>query len=198
MEPTTVFAAAAALSMDAFAVAVTAGARLQRISAAQTLRLACTFGFFQFLMPAAGWLLSARAREYIESYAHWPAFALLAFVGGKMILDSSDRRDGAKQSSALRDPTSGLTLCMLGVATSLDALAVGASMALLGKDIWIPAMIIGGVCFVFTAAGACLGRLARLARGMDRAGLVAARADLLGGLVLIAIGVGILKDHGVF
>jgi putative Mn2+ efflux pump MntP len=190
MDLSLVFAMAAALAMDAFAVAVTAGVR--RPSWKGALRLAGTFGSFQFLMPVAGWFLGAWVQRLLDAYDHWLAFGLLAFVGGKMIRDAwlgEDRQAGT-------DPSRGLTLLALGVATSLDALAVGLSLALLQTGIWLPALIIGGVCFCFTLCGVGLGRLIRLTPALS--GYIGDRAGLLGGLTLLLIGLAILREHGVF
>lgn len=180
-----ILAIAVALAMDAFAVAVATGLKL-RCSLAQTVRMAGAFGVFQFIMPVAGWALGLTVRSYIEAFDHWVAFVLLAFVGGKMLYEAWN--GGGERS----DPTRGATLVLLAVATSIDALAVGISMALLNVDIWHPAAIIGLVCFAITAAGMHLGRLA-----VREGGALSARANVLGGLVLIGIGLKILCEHGV-
>lgn len=182
-----VLAIAVALAMDAFAVAVATGLRL-RCSLAQTARMAGAFGLFQFAMPVLGWALGLSVRSYIEAFDHWVAFALLAFVGGKMLLEA--RKGGADECG---DPTRGGTLVLLALATSIDALAVGMSLAVLKVQIWQPAAVIGLVCLGMTAAGMHLGRLV-----VREGSTLAAKANLLGGLVLIGIGVKILFEHGVF
>ena len=194
----TIFAMAVALAMDAFAVALTTGVRLQSIGAAQTWRMAGTFGFFQFTMPVVGWFLGIRAQQYIEAYDHWIAFGLLLFVGGKMLKEAWENRGKSEEECSYSDPTRGHTLLILGIATSLDALAVGLSMAMLQVDIWLPAVIIGAVCFAITAVGMHLGRALCAVRGIGSTGALGNKANMLGGLVLIAIGAGILKEHGVF
>jgi len=182
-----------ALSMDAFAVAVTAGIRLRSLYVAQITRMAGTFGFFQFLMPVAGWFLGLSVQTYIEAYDHWVAFGLLSFVGLRMLNEARSGPDPKKDNhGACADPTTGCSLFFLGIATSIDALAVGLSMAILGTDIWIPALIIGVVCFCITAFGICLGNRIR------EAGRLGDKANALGGIVLLLIGLNILREHGVF
>jgi putative Mn2+ efflux pump MntP len=124
----------------------------------------------------------------MESFDHWAAFALLAFIGGRMIWGAL--RPGSASKPA--DPTRGWSLVMLSLATSMDALAVGFSLSLLKVSIWWPAGVIGIVCAAFTTAGLWAGRLAG---ATSRLG---AWAETVGGLVLIAIGVKILASHGVF
>ena len=123
----------------------------------------------------------------IESWDHWLAFVLLAFVGGRMLWEAVRGGDGQREP---RDPTRGWTLVVLSVATSIDALAVGLSLAVLGESIWVAALVIGLVALGFTAGGLHLGRLVG---GLER---LARFANVLGGLVLIAIGLRILWDHG--
>ena len=193
-----VLAIAVALAMDAFAVALTTGVRLQAVGAAQTFRMAGAFGLFQFAMPVVGWFLGAAAQQYIEAYDHWAAFGLLALVGGKMLKEAWENRGKATEECSWSDPTRGHTLLMLGIATSLDALAVGLSLAVLKVNIWLPACIIGGVCFAVTAIGMHLGRILCTLQSLGSIGNLGNKANALGGFVLVAIGVGILKEHGVF
>lgn len=184
--------------MDAFAVAVSTGVQLRSISSWQTLRMSAAFGCFQFLMPVLGWLLGFRAQHYIEAYDHWLAFALLVFVGGKMILEGRSRSGDDADCGcepACQDPTSGFSLLLLSVATSLDALAVGLSLALLQVNVWLPALLIGLVCFCITALGMHLGQSVCAVPGLNRLG---GKANIAGGLVLFAIGGKILYEHGVF
>ncbi len=171
------------LAMDAFSVAVAAGLSLGTVGPRQAFRLSFHFGLFQFLMPILGWLAGTAFAAYIEAYDHWLAFLLLAYVGGKMIRESlGDRRERLE-----RDPTRGLYLVMLAVATSIDALAVGLSLALLRVPVLEPAVVIGLVAGGMTLLGLRLGRYAGQLLGpwMER----------VGGLVLLAIGVKIVLDH---
>jgi manganese efflux pump family protein len=181
-------ALAVALAMDAFAVAVATGVSLRTVSGRQTFRLAYHFGLFQALMPILGWAAGRTFVGAIEAFDHWAAFGLLAFVGGHMLWEAL-RGEGQHAGS---DPTRGLSLIILSLATSLDALAVGLSLSLLGISIWWPALVIGLVCTAITAAGLHLGRLAATAARLGR------WAEALGGLVLLAIGLRILFQHGAF
>jgi putative Mn2+ efflux pump MntP len=176
---------ALALAMDAFGVSLSVGMNLVRTSAVQTLRLASFFGLFQFLMPVIGWGAGTTIIGLIERFDHWIAFALLLGVGGKMIVESFRRREDFKIRKS--DPTKGLSLFVLSVATSLDALAVGLSLAALHAAIIYPAVIIGVVAFLTTVIGMRLGPV--LGR------IVGKRAELAGGLILILIGIKILADH---
>jgi putative Mn2+ efflux pump MntP len=180
-------ALALALAMDAFAVALASGVRL-RCTMGQTMRMALAFGLFQFAMPVCGWFLGLSVRSYIEAFDHWAAFGLLAFVGARMLREGLSGKQETERACA--DPTRGLTLLMLALATSIDALAVGISMAMLAIGIWYPAAVIGLVCFGVTALGMHLGRAA-IRVGPDLSG----KANLVGGLVLIGIGVKILLEH---
>jgi manganese efflux pump family protein len=182
----TVLALAVGLAMDAFAVAVATGVSLKSVTGRQTFRLAFHFGLFQALMPVAGWAGGLAVARRLESVDHWIAFALLTGVGGKMLWEALAGKGEASRS----DPTKGLSLIVLSVATSLDALAVGLSLSLLKVSIWGPSLIIGLVCAGFTLAGLRLGRVAASTARLEHA------AEVLGGLVLIAIGVRILFAHG--
>lgn len=189
----TLMVLAVALAMDAFAVAVTSGVQLRCISAAQTVRMAGTFGLFQFAMPVVGWFLGASVEKYIHTYDHWVAFVLLCIVGARMLKEAWDNRGNCSVCEADSDPTKGTSLFFLGFATSIDALAVGLSFAILGQGVWFPAAVIGIVCFVITAAGLHLGQAV-----CSLTGNWTNRANAVGGLVLVAIGANILREHGVF
>lgn len=180
---------AVALAMDAFAVAIATGVSLKQVSFRQTFRLSWHFGFFQALMPVIGWSAGVSLRASIEAYAHWLAFGLLAFVGGKMIMEAFG---GKKDEESRSDPTKGYTLVVLSVATSIDALAVGFSISMLNVAIWTPAVIIGIVAATFTIFGLYLGK--KVSTGM----LVSRYAEVVGGIILIGIGVNILREHGAF
>ena len=178
-------ALACALAMDAFAVAMVTGLTLRPLTRRHVFRLAFHFGLFQALMPALGWAAGNAVRNYIAAFDHWIAFGLLTFVGGRMIWGALTG-DGDKAAAA-NDPTSGWSLVVLSVATSIDALAVGLSLAMLGLPIVVPAVIIGLVAAAFTAVGMALGR--RLGS------LWGKRVEILGGLILIGIGVEIVVEH---
>jgi putative Mn2+ efflux pump MntP len=184
MEPLTLIGIAIGLAMDAFAVSIAVGLSLKEVSLRQTFRLAYHFGLFQALMPIVGWLAGRSIERWIGPIDHWIAFGLLTAIGGKMIYEAlkGDAEDVEK-----KDPTKGASLVVLSVATSIDALAVGLSLALLGVEIWYPALVIGLVALVFTAVGLHLGK---------RFGaLLGRRMEIVGGVILIAIGVRILVEH---
>lgn len=180
-------ALAVALAMDAFAVSIASGVSLRTVSARQTFRLAWHFGLFQAMMPIIGWSAGFTVRSRIEAYDHWVAFGLLLFVAQGM-LRSAFKGDPTNADD--KDPTKGMTMVMLSVATSIDALAVGLSLSMINVSIWTPALIIGLVAGAFTTAGMHLGKaignMAQLSRW----------AELTGGIVLLAIGVNILREHG--
>jgi putative Mn2+ efflux pump MntP len=175
---------AVALGMDAFAVAISAGSQFPQVTPRRLFRLSFHFGLFQFMMPIIGFWAGSTISDYIKDYDHWVALGLLCIVGGKMIKESLADDDCDKKPP---DPTKGWTLVVLSVATSIDALAVGLSMAFLGVAVWMPSVIIGVVALMMTAVGMFFG--SRL--GM----LFGRRAGLIGGLILIGIGVKILIEH---
>ena len=175
---------AVGLGMDALSVAIGIGAAARTITPGSVLRLAASFGLFQFAMPLAGWLAGRTVADSIGRYDHWVAFLLLALVGGKMIRDSFRHE---KERTHASDPTRGMTLLVLSVATSIDAFAVGLSFAFLKAPIVHAGVIIGIVCFLMTAAGMVFGR--KLGK------LFGKKAELAGGLVLLGIGIKILWDH---
>lgn len=171
------------LAMDAFAVSIASGLSISKLTGRHVFRIAFHFGLFQALMPVLGWLAGTTVAPYIEAWDHWVAMALLGFIGGKMLLDArSDEHEVART-----DPTRGLSLITLSVATSIDALAVGLSLAMLQVQVWLPAAIIGLVAAVMSALGITFGN--RLGRRWGR------WAETIGGLVLIGIGVRIVVTH---
>ncbi|MBN1141907.1 MAG: manganese efflux pump [Deltaproteobacteria bacterium] len=190
MPPLKLLGIAVALAMDAFAVAIAVGTALKSVSPRQFFRLAWHFGLFQALMPIVGWGAGLAIREQIARYDHWVAFTLLALVGGNMIREALKLPSTAEIED--RDPTRGLSLIMLSLATSIDALAIGLSLSLLEVAIWTPSVVIGVVAGLFTLAGMAIGsRLWKLSH-FSRYG------EMAGGGVLFLIGVTILIEHGVF
>jgi putative Mn2+ efflux pump MntP len=175
---------AVGLAMDATAVAIATSIMLGRVNGRQVFRFAFHFGLFQAAMPVIGWLAGRGLREYIESWDHWMAFALLTLIGGKAIIDVFR---GEEEDAKVPDPTRGLSLIVLSIATSIDALAVGLSLALLQVTIWYPAAVIGVVTAGLTVCGMLLG-----SRVGQRFGL---RVRVLGGVILIGIGLKILIEH---
>ena len=181
----TIFILAVGLGVDAFSVAIGIGATNDKKSWTPILRLSAAFGLFQFVMPIIGWLAGQTVVEIIASFDHWIAFALLALVGGKMIWEGFEKESDVGKV----DQTRGWPLLLLSIATSIDALAVGFSFSILKNPILFPAVIIGIVCFVMTTVGMIFGKV--LAKLFGR------KVEIFGGLVLIAIGVKILIDHGI-
>jgi manganese efflux pump family protein len=176
---------AVALAMDCFAVSLGMGAGTKGLSMRQALRMALFFGGFQFFMPVLGWLAGARLLAIIRDFDHWVAFGLLAVVGGHMIYESFELSEEEKEDRP--DPTRGARLLVLSVATSIDSLGVGLSLGVIETSILYPAAVIGLTSFVMTIAGAKLGPVVGKMAGK--------RAELIGGLILIAIGIKILVEH---
>jgi putative Mn2+ efflux pump MntP len=174
---------ALALSADCFAVALSGSIYIRTFSFAPILRTALTFGAFQALMPALGWVAGRTVVDFISGYDHWVAFALLALVGGRMIWESFRPPDSKKQI----DISKGLPLVTLAFATSIDALAVGLTFAFLEVNIAIACLIIGVVAFGVTIAGFTLGRKVKTWLGKY--------AEAIGGVILIAIGLRVLLTH---
>lgn len=177
-------AIALALAMDAFAVAMVTGLADFPLTHRRVFRLAFHFGLFQALMPAIGWAAGRVVLRWVEPFDHWLAFGLLAFVGGRMVWGALR---GGEESRTAGDNTRGWSLVMLSVATSIDALAVGLSMAMVGTGILVPALVIGAVAAGLTAAGMLLGRWIGAAWGK--------RVEVLGGAILIGIGLHIVVGH---
>ena len=184
MDLISIFTVAVALAMDAFSVSISAGMIIKKPDFGHYFRLSFHFGLFQFVMPLIGYFFGSYLERYIRDYDHWIAFGLLAVVGGRMIYGSFRSED---EDRPLRDPTRGVSLVVLSVATSIDALAVGLSLGLLGESVWYPALVIGLVAGAMTVLGLELGK---------RLGMVfGKRMELVGGLVLIGIGVRIVVEH---
>lgn len=169
-------ALAVALGCDAFAVGLALGALHH--APAQVFRLSFSFGFFQFAMPLIGWWLGGHVSTFAQEYAPWIAFGLLFIIGVNMIRSSLS--PGKKRDKA-GDPTKGWSLMALSVATSIDALGVGISLGVMGRPVLGPALIIGLV-----AAAMTLGAIKLASLVSPRFAL---RMELVGGLVLIAIGI---------
>ncbi len=176
---------AVVLGVDALSVAVATGVLLGQPSRPAVWRMSGSFGFFQFAMPLVGWSAGLAVSGLIEAYDHWVAFGLLLFVGGKMIFGAF--REDEERRAPADDPTRGWTLLMLAVATSIDALAVGLSLALVGETIVLPSVVIGVTAFAMTWAGMVFG--GRIGAWLGR------KVEIAGGLLLIGIGVKILVDH---
>lgn len=181
------FFVAVSLAMDAFAVSVSNGLMLPKIKIKHAVIFGGFFGFFQFIMPLIGYALASRFSHYIVSLDHWIAFLLLAVIGGGMIKDSFDDNEGAAEQTESRIMSFG-NLTSLAIATSIDALAVGVTLALMpGTNIWFSCLIIGITAFVISYIGVMLGK--------KISGVFQSYAARIGGCVLIIIGLKILIEH---
>ncbi len=173
---------AVGLAMDAFAVSVGAGTLAFMQDMRSTVRLAFHFGLFQFLMPVIGWFLGSSIQAYVESIDHWIAFILLAYIGIKMIHESFKKEESQKEN-----PSKGKNLVILSVATSIDALVVGFTLAMLDVNIWYPSMMIGVITAALSFAGIWIGKKLGMKLGKVM--------EVIGGIILILIGLKILIEH---
>lgn len=173
---------AVGLSMDAFAVAVCKGLKMQKIDYGKTLLIGFFFGGFQALMPLIGWLLGIKFQRLISSFDHWFAFALLAVIGGKMVYDSVHSDDDISNSFSISE------LFVLAIATSIDALAVGITFGIFDDiNIFYAISIIGITTFIFSIIGVFIGNKFSI--------VFKSKAELAGGLILIFLGLKILLEH---
>ncbi len=181
-----IFMIGVGLSMDAFAASICKGLNMRRLNIKNMLIIGLFFGGFQALMPAVGWLLGKQFESYITSVDHWVAFALLVFIGGKMIYDvfTEKNEDECGEKTNRLDMKEVLTLA---VATSIDALAVGISFAFLQVDILKAVSVIGVTTFVLSVIGVAVGNV--FGSKYEK------KATLAGGIILILIGLKILLEH---
>ncbi|MBO4433748.1 MAG: manganese efflux pump [Clostridia bacterium] len=171
------------LSMDAFAVSVCKGLKMKTIDYGKTLLIGLFFGGFQAIMPLIGWLIGYKFQRHIENIDHWIAFLLLAFIGGKMIYESFKAdEDNSDDTLKLSE------LFILAIATSIDALAVGIAFAMLSDiNIFFSIAIIGLITFILSVIGVAVG---------NKFGAVYKnKAELVGGIILILLGLKILLEH---
>lgn len=172
------------LAMDAFAVAMCRGVEMKKFNIKHALAIALFFGGFQALMPFIGWLLGKQFASYIESFDHWIAFALLAAIGGKMFFDSFKKEETA---AGITEKLNLPQLFVMAIATSIDALAVGVTLAFLGANIAVSVSTIGGITFGISLLGVIIGN--RIGAKFKN------KAELIGGIVLILMGIKILLEH---
>ena len=170
------------LALDAFAVSLGAGAVGRIGNHRGAIRLAFHFGLFQFLMPVLGWYVGFKIEPLVKSVDDWIAFFLLSYIGVKMIWDSYKPVDEFR-----RDPSKGKEMVLLSVATSIDALVVGFSLAILMINVWYPAFIIGIVTALLSITGIYLGKVIGSKIGK--------KLEIMGGLIIIGIGLKILISH---
>ncbi|MCD8569142.1 MAG: manganese efflux pump MntP family protein [Geovibrio sp.] len=179
-----VFWIAVGLSMDAFAVSIACSVLLCHVSFRHIFRLGFHFGLFQAVMPVIGWFAGRSVSGYISAWDHWVAFGLLSAIGLKAVKEAfSD--DGEQNIKG--DPTRGLSLILLSVATSIDALAVGVSLAAVNVNIFQPALLIGVITAAFSVVGTVYG--CRIGARFGK------KVEAAGGIILILIGVKILLEH---
>ena len=182
------------LSMDAFAVAICKGLGMRRINYRHTFIIALFFGGFQALMPFLGWLLGSRFAQYITRYDHWIAFVLLLFIGGKMVWDTL-HEDGKEEEEFANERLDLKELLLMAVATSIDALATGIILPTAVGASTLPLMLasvvsIGMITFLFSLVGVGIGK--------KFGSLCCGKAEIVGGIVLIGIGLKIFLEHTFF
>ena len=176
------------LAMDAFAVSICKGLNMTKINYKNAGIIALFFGVFQAGMPVIGYALGTRFAKYIESFDHWVAFGLLAFIGGQMIYEAVKGEEDDEDSDDDWDSLDIKQLFILAIATSIDALAVGITFALLdGMSIWFSVAMIGVVTFIISFFGVIIGN--SFGNKYER------KAELAGGVILVLIGLKILLEH---
>jgi putative Mn2+ efflux pump MntP len=183
MDIIALFFIAFGLAMDAFAVSITSGITIKHLKLNHALRIAGFFGGFQAIMPFIGWIAGLSLINYISGIDHWIAFALLAFIGCKMIYEATRMEEVEKETN----PLNLKILLLLSIATSIDALAIGLSFAILKIAIVTPMIVIGTITFVLSFLGTFAGN--KLGHLFEN------RIEIAGGLILIAIGTEILLEH---
>lgn len=170
------------LSMDAFAVSICKGLSVGRIKPKHMATVGIWFGGFQALMPLVGYLLGSTFEQYVTSIDHWIAFILLSAIGANMIKESFEKGENDQNTSF-----SFMSMLMVAIATSIDALAVGITFAFLQVNIWVSIAIIGCTTFVISAAGIKIGSVF--------GAKYKSKSEFFGGAVLICLGIKILVEH---
>lgn len=174
-----------AMSTDAFAAAVSKGASLRRPRFSEALRTGAIFGFIEAMTPLIGWALGSVAAPYVHAWDHWIAFGVLGVLGLRMIYNGYRGND--EKDAAPRTRHSFWLLAATGLATSIDAMAVGVTLAFIDTNILITALAIGTATLLMVTLGVMVGRMLGTVLGR--------RAEMLGGLALITIGSLILYEH---
>ncbi len=182
MQTTTALLIALSVSMDCFAVSIGTFLGKKHAQIPKMLQLAFAFGSFQALMTLLGFFVGEKAGGYVQKADHWIAFALLAFLGFKMIRESLSHEDEVQKQLTLK------TILTLSVATSIDAFAIGISFALLNSAVFFPIAAIGITSFIVTLLGGFIGKI-------STRGSFGKRAETVGGIVLVLIGIKILIEH---
>jgi manganese efflux pump family protein len=173
---------ALSMSADAFAAAIGKGVVLQKPKLSYAMRIGLIFGGVETITPIIGWLLGLMASSFIAAIDHWVAFAILSIIGGKMIYEGLQSHEVERKESHKLS-----VLILTAIGTSIDAMAIGATLALLNVNIWIMAAMIGAATFTMATIGVMTGHYIGTKAGKA--------AEILGGLCLIAIGTKILLDH---
>ncbi|MBQ2248423.1 MAG: manganese efflux pump [Tidjanibacter sp.] len=187
MDLLTLLMIAVGLSMDAFSVAICKGLAMKRATLRNCSIVGLWFGGFQALMPIVGYFVGINFRHSIESFDHWIAFALLALIGINMVREALDKEEVDGYEEGEKESLSARKMAPMAVATSIDALAVGVSFAFLGTEIWLPAALIGIVTFGFSFGGVKIGNIFGTR--------YKSKAELVGGIILILIGLKIVLEH---
>ena len=184
MDILTVITLAIGLSMDSFAVSIICGLEERMISFKHAVKISISLAFFQGFLPIVGWYLGTGIKVYVENIDHWIAFILLTFLGVKMIYEGLKK----DEDESLSNIYSWRHILTLSIATSIDALVIGFTYALVSSSrIFLGAVIIGAVTFFFAMLGIRIGK--------DVAGNFSQKIEMLGGFILIAIGIKILLEH---
>lgn len=176
------------LAMDACAVSVCKGLSVEKPKAKHYLAVGLWFGGFQALMPLLGYLIGSTFSKYIDKYDHWIAFALLIFLGGKMIKEAFSKKEETEEDKKKNSSFGFVNMLVMAIATSIDALTVGVTFALLPEiNIFIAIALIGGITFVLSVVGLKIGNLfgAKFKN----------KAEFVGGLILVLLGLKILLEH---
>lgn len=182
----TIILIAISLSFDSFAVSLSCGIAKHKMQLVQILKIALVLSLFQGLMPLVGWLAGEQLLPYIEEFDHWVALLLLSLIGGKMIIESFKSEDVKKKIN----PDKFSVILLLGFSTSIDALAVGFSLSLFCLHILLSLAIITVVTFLAVLLGIFIGKKSKTNKSR--------RAEIIGGIILIAIGVKIVLEHTVW
>ncbi len=183
MQMITIIFIAFGLALDAFAVSIASGIVIKNLKIKDAMKIAFSFGLFQAIMPVIGWLAGLSISEFISGIDHWVAFGLLSVIGIKMIYESFKIEKVEKSF----DPLNAYVLFLLSIATSIDALVVGLSFAILNILIVKPIIIIGFVTFIMSFIGVFVGK--KVGHFFER------KIEFVGGLILIAIGAKIFIEH---
>ena len=185
MDLLTLLTLAVGLSMDAFAVSICKGLAMREKVLGKGVIIGLWFGGFQALMPWLGWFIGSRFQKYIEQFDHWIAFGLLAFIGGQMIYESLKEKEEVETEGDQLDIGQ---LFLMAIATSIDALAIGVTFALLpGVNIWTSIALIGCTTFMISFAGVGIGF--RFGNKYEK------KTQIVGGVILIVLGIKILLEH---